>query len=325
MKQSENEINSVIKGALGKAAPGTSFEALWDMYSSKSQVRAKFKRAAMIPLIAVFTLFACFTIGYAGLSRMTDNTDLPFVDDPAVIGKWEAVDFVADIEDFDPDRLASDDLYLRSLVFIKEGRMLNRSEGGILSNAPTTWTKGTIINDISKTASKYQIKDMNDGKYMFVEWKSGDYIFRLLKPDYYVLRQVDSEDYSGYEVQRKEDEIDYPFVDNPEMIGRWVSVDFVEDIDSFDPEKQSYQEELSLKELRLLKNGKVKSENLYGDVLDSTLSWTGDLIISQKRVTASKCIIKEINSETYMFFEWKSGDYTYRGMQPQYYVLKKLE
>ncbi len=39
--------------------------------------------------------------------------------------------------------------------------------------------------------------------------------------------------------------------------------------------------------------------------------------------TASKYIIKEIDGGKYMFFEWKSGDYTIRGMKPYYYVLKK--
>ena len=34
-------------------------------------------------------------------------------------------------------------------------------------------------------------------------------------------------------------------------------------------------------------------------------------------------LIKEIAGSKYMFFEWKSGDYTIRHMKPKYYVLKK--
>ena len=34
----------------------------------------------------------------------TDNIDLPFVNDPQVIGEWESVDFVAKPADFNPDQ-----------------------------------------------------------------------------------------------------------------------------------------------------------------------------------------------------------------------------
>lgn len=37
------------------------------------------------------------------------------------------------------------------------------------------------------------------------------------------------------------------------------------------------------------------------------------------------CAIKEIEGTTYMFFEWKNGDYVFRGVNPYYYVLKKVE
>jgi hypothetical protein len=39
---------------------------------------------------------------------------------------------------------------------------------------------------------------------------------------------------------------------------------------------------------------------------------------------ASKYVIKDIDGQTYMFYQWKSGDYTYRYKKPSYYVLKKV-
>lgn len=41
--------------------------------------------------------------------------------------------------------------------------------------------------------------------------------------------------------------------------------------------------------------------------------------------TASQYTIKKINGCNYMFYEWKSGDYTLRGMKPYYYVLKQVK
>jgi len=45
--------------------------------------------------------------------------------------------------------------------------------------------------------------------------------------------------------------------------------------------------------------------------------------IDPLKKTAARYIIREIAGRTYVFFEWKSGDYTMRGMKPGYYVLRK--
>jgi bla regulator protein BlaR1 len=326
MKQCEHQINNVIKNALHKYSPSMSFESLWDMHSNKGKTTSKYRRAALIPLIVVFTLFACITIGYAGLSRLTDNTNLPFVKDPEVIGKWQVIDFVDVIKDFSPEiRSAGTGFYLNDLVFIKNGRMLDRIENTNLSYSGNTWTKGFIINELMKTTSKYEIKEIDGGKYMFKEWKSGDYINRFMKPKYYVLKQIDTEDYSNYEVQKIQDKIDYPFINNSKMLGTWESVDFVDEIDSFKPSKLLYEDSLFLKELDILEDGRLLFRNMDDQIATTELSWTGDLIIDHDVKTASKCIIKTIDSETYMFYEWKSGDYVYRGVKPQYYVLKMVE
>jgi bla regulator protein BlaR1 len=42
-------------------------------------------------------------------------------------------------------------------------------------------------------------------------------------------------------------------------------------------------------------------------------------------MTASAYQIKELDGVTYMFYEWKNGDYTYHNMNPYYYVLEKAD
>jgi bla regulator protein blaR1 len=326
MKQFKYEINNVIKNALYKSSPSISFESLWDTHSNNGKTTSKYRRAALIPLIVIFTLFACVTIGYAGLSRVIDNTNLPFVKDPEVIGKWQVIDFVDVIKDFSPEiGSAGTGLYLNDLVFIKNGRMLDRIENTNLSYSGNTWTKGFIINELLKTTSKYEIKEIDGSKYMFKEWKSGDYITRFMKPKYYVLKQIDTDDYSNYEVRKIQDKIDYPFINNSKMLGTWESVDFVDKIGSFKPSKRLYEDSLFLKEMSILEDGRLLFKNMDGLIATAELSWTGDLIIDHDVKTASKCIIKAIGSETYMFYEWKSGDYVYRGAKAQYYVLKKIK
>ena len=115
---------------------------------------------------------------------------------------------------------------------------------------------------------------------------------------------------TGYKV----DEIDYPFINDSEVIGRWESIDFVKNIEDFKTtQKQWKSKELSLKELVFLENGKTTS----------AYSWTRGLVLHPKNKTASKYLIRQINGEQYLFFEWKSGDYYIRHWDPYYYVLKK--
>ncbi len=111
-----------------------------------------------------------------------DNIDLPFVDDPKIIGTWKSVDFVKEIDDFHPEEnnYEEGELYLKKLIFYENGRTFRTF---------WTWTKGVVMHSGSKTAAKYEIKEIDGDKYMFFEWKSGDYTIRRMKPKYYVLKK----------------------------------------------------------------------------------------------------------------------------------------
>ena len=168
---------------------------------------------------------------------------------------------------------------------------------------------------------------------MFVEWKSGDYTIRYMKPFYYVLKKVPTETIKdepmfGEKTQKADipptstineqgrivDKIDYPFVNDPQVIGTWKSVDFVDEMNQFNPVRKSWKGDLYLKELVLLPDGKT---------FKPWWTWTKGLVFHSGDKTASKYLLKETGGSTYMFFEWKSGDYTIRHEKPAYYVLKK--
>ncbi len=242
-----------------------------------------------------------------------DKIDYSFVNDPNIIGRWQGVDFVENIEDFDVNnKKFKDDLFVKELNFTEDGKV---------SRTVFTWTKDHILNDADKTDSSYVIKDIDGETYMFFQWKSGDYTIRGMKPSYYVLKKVSSTpslntNISGQEVETKVDKIDYPFINDPEVIGKWESVDFVENMDNFNPDVKSWKGDLYLSNLTFDENGKIEDKNI---------TWTKDLVLNANDKTASKYTIKEINGSKYMFFEWKNGDYTERGATPWYYVLKQVK
>jgi len=114
------------------------------------------------------------------------------------------------------------------------------------------------------------------------------------------------------------DKIDYPFVNDSQVIGTWKSVDFVREMEQFKAGEKQWGGrggDLYLKELIFLPNGKT---------FKPWWTWTKGLVFHSGSKTASKYTLKDIEGSTYMFFEWKSGDYTIRYMKPFYYVLKKV-
>jgi len=111
------------------------------------------------------------------------------------------------------------------------------------------------------------------------------------------------------------DKLDWPFVNDPQLIGTWESVDFVREMEEFKAGEKQWRGGLYLKGLIFKPNGKS---------FKPWWTWTKGLIFHSGSKTASKYTLKDIEGSTYMFFEWKSGDYTIRYMKPFYYVLKKV-
>jgi len=114
--------------------------------------------------------------------------------------------------------------------------------------------------------------------------------------------------------QRQTDNIDLPFVDDSQVIGKWESVDFVKTPEQFRTGQKNWRGDLYLRELVFQADGKTSKP---------WWTWTKGILIHGGDKTASKYIIKQEGGSTYMFLEWKSGDYTIRKRKPSYYVLKK--
>jgi bla regulator protein BlaR1 len=108
-----------------------------------------------------------------------DKIDLPFVNDPKVLGEWKSVDFVKNISQFNPAQRAwKGELYLKGLTFLANGKT---------PQPWWTWTKGFLMHSGDQTASRYEIRQTNGASYLFLEWKSGDVTIAHMKPHYYVL------------------------------------------------------------------------------------------------------------------------------------------
>lgn len=127
-----------------------------------------------------------------------------------------------------------------------------------------------------------------------------------------------------------EDNLDYDFVNDEEVVGKWQAVDFVKNEEDFTAGKKSWKDDLYLQELIFLPDGQMAQPVAEGISSDETtpvkwFKWTKGIVMHYGDKTASSYKIKEINGEKYMIYQWKSGDYTMRGMTPWYYVLKQVK
>ena len=105
----------------------------------------------------------------------------------------------------------------------------------------------------------------------------------------------------------------HPFSNDPEILGEWESVDFVEFVNDFQPERRRWDGDLFLKRIIFMAEGRTSQP----------WTWSNGWIYDNDDNIKAEYKIREIAGHTYLFFPWLSGDVTIRGMKPSYYVLKK--
>lgn len=329
MSQYYDEVRNMFMDGLQQHSPTVSFDEVWDKYNENRGRGINTWRAARVPIIAFIILLTVFTAGFAShdLIMRVDKTDYPFVEDQEVIGKWKAVDFVEAIKHFNPKKVAfpEEPFYLSEMVFVRDGSMLMSFNGGNLIHVHPTWTKGLILNKLSETASKYEIRNINGQTYMFMEWKSGDYTYRGKKPQYYVFWKVDSMDYSKVDIPTKDEMFDYSFIDNPKMHGTWQSVDYVRSIEDFKPGVKSWTDEMFLIKLVLEEKGELSAYSTQGEAPEGLYSWTAGLLVNNESNKIKHFELRDIDGKTYMFLEWRNEEIFWSRFETWYYVFEKVE
>ena len=242
-----------------------------------------------------------------------ENLDLPFVNDEQVIGKWIVM---PDDPGIDPSDIPIGN-GTRELYFLPNGE----------SYWCYGWTKGKFFyrDGYNSFANDYQLEQRDDGLYMTVFFKSFDYpetgeITKI------ALKKLDSEHYSAAEIARKDD-IDKPFVADQQILGRWISVDYLRDKSekkNYRPERKSFSGECFFKEIEFFENGLCTS--VYGDEVisgEKMQTWTKGYVLRKWNSTACAYEIQQHDGKEYLIMEWKSGDYRWGNMETDYYVFAR--
>ena len=122
-----------------------------------------------------------------------DDVDKPFVDDKKILGKWKAVAYIRNKDDYFHPDYPQNRLFFKFTECKENGWCANifGDENRIHTSPYVTWTKGYMLykssNIFENVAAKYEIKTIDGVEYLFIEWKSGDYIWGGWDPTYYVF------------------------------------------------------------------------------------------------------------------------------------------
>lgn len=121
-----------------------------------------------------------------------------------------------------------------------------------------------------------------------------------------------------------QDKTDYAFVQDEALVGYWAVVDFVASPDAFDGEGRELLASDYFEGFAFAGDGRVLIED-GGKLEPSHLRYSKGHVISTANGTDGLYQFKTVGKETYLFLQWKSGDYTEGQKVPKYYVLKQRD
>ncbi|HDR16544.1 MAG TPA: hypothetical protein ENN79_13895, partial [Desulfobacteraceae bacterium] len=240
--------------------------------------------------------YSCLTAGlylFAAIcpaSSAAENSGNP-------VGHWISVDFVQYVEDFQPGKKTyQGDLYLKDVEFSPGGK----------TSISNTWKDQSVFDQSGQFYARFYIHTIDGVDYLFLPWLSGDVTLRGQEPWYYVLQRNPAGNLLPEETASR---IREEFR-NISPVGQWISVDFVERMEDFQPGKQRTGRKLHLQNFEFMPGGKTSL----------LFTWRDNWIMDRK--AKARFYIKTIDGIDYLFLPWLSGD-TARGQKPRFYVLTR--
>lgn len=246
-------------------------------------------------------------------------SDVPFEDDPSVVGRWRLCGFIDDESNIsDPRPIKTPPEAIANIVLMAGGALAWN----------WFWTKG-ILYRVSAAYSfaipnPYKLTVREGKRYMLLWYSSNTCIEKREPPIVLLYEQSDTRAYSENEIKRT-DYIDIPSVADNDVIGEWQVRDFVPNGVEFSPNSQCTPLECCVTlafrfapRFICVKTTKVKDREY-----NHMLKYTKGFVINENKKTAEAYEIKEIDGKKYLFVEHKSGDYLYGGAKPSRYVFVK--
>lgn len=228
-----------------------------------------------------------------------------FINDENAIGKWELIGVATTMENAKNNLFVEDDYRINELYLMPGGKKY-----WIIS-----WTKGIV--KFKDKENQYKI--INDKMFLTINSNYDEEESKVA-----VYKKIDNKEYSEEEI-RIEDSLDVEFIEDKNLIGFWKAVDYVNNPNSFNPNKKQYRDNLYLTDICISPDNNVIISYLKDNCAKKTSYTKGCIFNVVMNKTACNYEIKKILGKTYLIVEWKSGDYVYGKFISGYYVLEKQQ
>ena len=256
-----------------------------------------------------------------------DDIQVEFENDERVIGHWELVDVLPSREQFLPGhpKTQPGGQHIRELYFLPQGEWY----------WCFGWTKGYLLTSFGyprqQSRNAYTIEEIGGETYMFIEMRFQTYLLYGGAPECWVLRQTDHRRYTRRDIRRK-DPIPQDPADDLRVIGTWQVCDLVRRREDFVPDRPNPafpHDALFWRTAEFLPEGEMR--NTFRNVNDmnpytegsEVWRWSTGNVICEPQSTASMYSFLEYQGTEYLLIQWKSGDYTYGGEEPYWYVFRR--
>ena len=145
-----------------------------------------------------------------------------------------------------------------------------------------------------------------------------------------MLENVDHEPHTKAEIAFKDEITDLP-ADDADVTGAWEACGLVRETEEFIPGQGNCFPPESWYWRKAVFSPDGSLTNTFGtlasgktDIIGAPIwRWINGYAVNTKISTASAYILREIGGVTYLFIQWKSGDYLYGGDAPFWYVFKR--
>ena len=258
-----------------------------------------------------------------GKKALPSILNLPFIDDPEMVGKWRICGMLRDENDFSSAvEIPPEEHIFNEIIFMPGG-------ANVWSYF---WTKGIFYTMSGKhgsaVANPYRTVRQEGKHYMVIYFVPGEGINndRALPVLY---RQIDTVAYTEDQMRPHIDRVDYPLVEDPQVSGMWSVVDFVRHAEDFDPDHpHTPKKSLAVTDLQFLPRGiciRYTRSEANSKKISWRLNYTKGLILNRTNMTAEEYIIKNFDGKDYLLVQHKSGDYAFGGIEPFWYVFERKD
>ena len=262
----------------------------------------------------------CTTTQPGILPLNEQSLQMPFEDDPRVIGKWTYCGILEKAGAFKSEQnlVKESGAIPQNLFFIPGGCniwMYFWSRGYVYYLLPE-------FNAIVPNA--YRIFRVGDTTYMEIDWMVNIFLGESHECVVRIYRQEDTRAYTERETHVVHDNLDVPYVADDRVLGEWETVDIVRNPNEFDSKNTYWQSDFWIVDMQFFPRGVCKQTRRHsGGLYHNGLEYSAGVILDRGPQFAQHYEIIKQNGEQYLIMEHKSGDYYYKGKVECYYVFKK--